>query len=113
MRYPELIPKRFCKVPITVTIYGEGLTEDGAPVEIFSESLLCNFQQGNRDVLTDEQKIPQAINATALFNGDFCPGIDSISGGAAVVFGVERKIASGQKWRNPDGSVNYIRLDLV
>lgn len=113
MRFPNLVPASFCRTPITVTIYGEGLTEDGAPVEIFHGDLLCNFQQGNRTVFTDEQKIPQSVNAIALFNGDFCPEVNSISGGIVVVFERERRILSGQKWRNPDGTVNYTRLDLI
>ena len=31
MKYPCLVQKkRFCKTPIDVTVYGEGVTEDGA-----------------------------------------------------------------------------------
>ena len=36
MRWPELVPERFCRTPAQVTLYGEGLTEDGGPEVISS-----------------------------------------------------------------------------
>lgn len=40
------------------------------------------------------------------------PDTDIIASGYVVIFGRRRNIVKGQKARNPDGSVNYTRLDV-
>lgn len=62
--------------------------------------------------MTSEQKIVQ-ITGSALFRGDIVPDVPVISGGKATIFGVDRGIAAGEKARNPDGTVNYTRLELI
>jgi len=113
MKYPCLVPKQFCTTPIKVTIQSEGVDENGAPIILFEADLKANFQSPAKIRFTDEQKIVMLEGAVALFSGDICPGIETISNGWAEVFGAERRIAKGAKWRNPDGTVNYTRLDLI
>lgn len=112
MGWPKLVPKAFCRTPIILTIYQEGIDEDGAPIEECTQELMCNYQDKATTVLTTEQKKVQ-ITGKAYFDGDICPGIPVISGGKAVVFGEERKIAAGSKGRNPDGTVNFTEVDLL
>ena len=111
-KWPELVPKRLCKTPISVTIYGEGLTETGAPVEITNTDLLCNYQDSGKAIMTGEQKYVR-ISGSAYFNGDPFPNISNITGGTVVIFGEERKIDKGIKGRNPDGTVNFVQLRLM
>ena len=111
--YPQLVPKRLCKTPITVTIYGEGLTESGAPIVLVDEALLyCNYQDGGKAIMTNEQKYVR-ISGSAYFNGDPFPYIPNITGGEVVIFGEKRKIEQGIKGRNPDGTVNFVQLRLM
>lgn len=112
MKFPCLVRPRFCKTPAAVVLYGEGLTEDGAPEIVFEELLLCNWQDSAKTVLTKEQKRVEA-GGTALFPGDICPGLAVISGGSVTVFGEKRTIVKGRKARNPDGTVNYTELDVM
>ena len=56
MRFPELVPNFLCKTDIEVTIYQEGITEDGAPLENNLGTLKCNYQDGAKAILTDEKK---------------------------------------------------------
>jgi len=72
----------------------------------------CNFQDRARTIFTAEKKVVQ-VTGTALFPGDIAPDMPTLSGGTVMVFGVERRIAQGQKCRNPDGTVNYCRLEVV
>ena len=90
MKFPSLVKKQFCKTPVEVTIYGEGITEDGSPVIAFecknlypSENLypsnilcggnaVCNVQSKAKTVYTKEQKIVR-VSAVLLFDGDICP----------------------------------------
>jgi hypothetical protein len=49
----------------------------------------------------------------ALFNGDIAPDADTIEGDVEVLSGIHRRIYASQKNRNPDGTVNYTRLELI
>lgn len=112
MKYPCLVLKSVCKTPIKVTIYGEGLTEDGAPVVAYSGEHLCNYQDKGKTVLTDEKKIVEVFGVI-LIPGDIAPDVPSISDGFVEVFGISRRIETGIKARNPDGTVNYTELDVI
>lgn len=112
MRYPCLVPKSVCKTDIKVVIYGEGLSETGAPLIAFENNLKCNYQDRAYTKLTAEQKLV-TLSAKAYFHGDICPELPTISGGTVAVFGVNRTIYQGTKARNPDGTVNYTLLELV
>lgn len=112
MKYPCLIRPRFCTTSISVTLYGEGVTEDGAPEVAFAGKLHCNWQDGAKTVLTAEQKRVE-VSGVALFSGDICPDLAVISGGYVEIFGIKRTIAKGRKARNPDGTVNYTELDVM
>ena len=41
-KWPSLVPASVCKTEIKVTLYGEGITEDGAPVKSSEKTLKCN-----------------------------------------------------------------------
>lgn len=112
MKFPSLVRKGFCETPVHVELYGEGLTEDGAPETVFEADLLCNWQDAAKTVLTKEQKSVVLVGS-ALFTGDICPALPVISGGTVTAFGEKRVIAKGAKARNPDGTVNYTRLDVI
>lgn len=112
MKYPCLVRKMDCKTVVSVRIESEEMTEDGGPVILLEEELTCNYQDTARRMLTKEQKLIQ-ISGTALFPGDIAPDVPAITGGTLTVFGVERRILQGMKARNPDGSVNYTRLDVI
>lgn len=111
MKYPSLVPKRLCKTPIKVEIEQEGLTEDGGPIPAFVASLHCNYQDIAKTIQTDDGKQIQ-LTGKALFCGDIAPDLPVISGGKALIFGVQRDIIQGIKARNPDGTVNYTELRL-
>lgn len=112
MKYPCLIQKNVCTTNIAITIYGEGLSETGAPLIVAEEDLCGNYQDIAKTVLTKEKKEVQ-ITGIAYFRGDIAPKVAIISSGVAVVHGEKRTIAAGMKARNPDGSVNYCRLELL
>lgn len=111
MRYPELVPDRYCKTDIRLEIDREGLTGYGEPLEPVEYEGKCNWQDGAKTVLTDRKKTVQA-SGTALFNGDICPELATIPGGFATVNGMRRRIVQGTKARNPDGTVNYTEVLL-
>ncbi len=112
MKYPCLVPKRLCKVPIHVRIVQEGLSEDGGPMPAFESDLKCNYQDTAKTVLTPDGKQVQ-LSGIAMFPGDIAPALPTLSGGKATVCGATRTIFQGNKARNPDGTVNYTELRLI
>lgn len=112
MKYPCLVPKRLCKTPVSVHLESEGVTNLGEPAQTLELELMCNFQDRAKTILTAEKKLVQ-ITGTAMFPGDIAPDMPSLSGGTVTVFGQTRRIEQGMKARNPDGTVNYCRLEVV
>lgn len=112
MKFPCLVPQAMCKTEIHVEMDREGYGNFGRPLETVVYDGKCNYQDGGRTILTAEKKLIQ-ITGTALFPGDIAPELPLISGGTVMVFGVKRTIQSGTKARNPDGTVNYCKLELI
>lgn len=112
MTYPNLVPQSLCQTACTVTIFAEGISEDGAPIKALQGNFKCNYQDSAKTALTKEQHKVE-ITGTAFFCGDIAPDIAVISNGEVIVQGVKRKIAQGTKARNPDGTVNFTKLELI
>lgn len=111
MRYPCLVPKKLCKTDIHVHLESEELDTLGEPKQVLDLDLKCNFQDKVKTIFTAEKKLVE-ITGTALFNGDIAPDFPTLSGGTVTIFGQKRKIEQGMKARNPEGTVNYCRLDV-
>lgn len=74
MKYPCLVPKRFCNTDIHIYIVREGLTEDGGPIPAFEADLKCNYQDTAKTVLTAEGKQIQ-LSGVAMVTGGYLPGV--------------------------------------
>ena len=112
MRFPCLIDKRFCKTPISVEIEQEGIDKYSEPLPSTNWSGMCNYQDKGKTVRTAEKKLIQ-LSGCALIPGDIAPDLPTLSGGTLTVNKVARRIYEGVKVRNPDGTVNYTRLDVI
>lgn len=112
MKFPTLVWNAFVTKPIHVVIYGEGLTEDGAPIIAAEGDFSCNWQDSATTIYTKEQKKVR-ISGKTFIVGDIAPNVADISGGYVEINGVQRRIAKGIKARNPDGTVNYTELDVI
>lgn len=112
MQFPCLVNNKFCKTPVIVTLYREGTSEDGEPLNAVTFSCLCNYQDSAKSVLTADKRLVK-ISAQLYFTGDIAPDMSDISDGQVIIYGSVRKITGGMKARNPDGTVNYTRLDLM
>lgn len=111
MKYPSLVRERDCKTEIAVTIYSQDIGEDGEPITIFSGELKCNYQGSAKRRFDAEHNIVELVGV-ALFSGDPFNTINEITSGEVIVFGEKRMIVRGVKERNPDGTINYTRLEL-
>jgi hypothetical protein len=111
MKYPPLAPDRVCKVAIEVRLTS-GIDETGEPRVVKIVKTRCNYNEKSRQVLDAQRRLVQ-LSATAVFNGDIAPGLEQLEGYCFIDGGTkERVIATAERARNPDGTVNYTRLGL-
>ena len=79
------------------------------------EQIERRLKQASRhiDSLTFNRITSRGFEGCALIPGDIAPDLPVITKGDITVFGVTRHIYKGTKCRNPDGTVNYVRLDVM
>lgn len=110
MKWPELVPPAVCRVPIAVTLTN-GNDEDGAPRVAVMVETMCNYN-GKGGWSVDERHQAVRYTASALFPGDIAPELVHLTGWADVL-GARLTIHAADRARNPDGTVNYTRLELM
>ncbi len=136
MKYPKLVPPRLCNAQVKVTFLGDlDIEGDETVLKVFSGK--CNLQRKTKQRLTADKRLV-TINAVALFDGDIAPGIPDPKGTVQInelfaiedengefietekgvplehyEFGKEYRIYGFSKECNPDGSVNYTRVELT
>lgn len=126
MRYPKLVPQKYCTTPVRVVFLG-AIDIEGQETVVGTYSGKCNLSQKTKQRVTADKRLI-TIEAVALFDGDIAPNLlqpkgllyvtetDSQNGEGEETLEPENKpyrIFSYTKARNPDGTVNYTRLDLV
>ena len=111
MKYPALVPDRVCTTPVTV-YRTDGLNRDGSPKRTVVFKGKCFYSEKTKQKLTAEKQLI-TLSGEALFNGDIAPDTDVITGDVELLSGIRRKIYSSEKAKNPDGTVNYTRLELI
>ncbi len=110
MSWPRLVPPGLCRTPCTVQLT-DGVGEDGAPKVAEVLELKCNWRDAPRQVLNAERQLIQ-LGGTALFDGDIAPGVEILTG-TVLIYGRSWAIYRGSKCRNPDGTVNFTKLELM
>ena len=111
MRWPRLVLGFAQSMPVEATVDADGIDEDGAPIVGAEWSGSCNWQDRTVEAF-DKDMAETKVTATLYVDGDPFPGLAVIAGGTVSAMGGERQIVQGMKARNPDGTVNYTRLDL-
>ena len=107
--WPKLV--MCARTPVRVVIEGADPNNYGERRTLLDARFKCNYQDSSGAKITaKKQDIP--ASASALISGDIAPGIERIGCGYVVIHGIKRNIVAGTKWRNPDGTVNYCRLDV-
>lgn len=111
MVWPKLVPPAFCTTAATVHLDTGGTDENGAPVPALTVAGQCNYQSSGKVVLTTDQREVR-LSGVCLFDGDLAPELPELTSGTVEVAGGTYKLLRGSKARNPDGTVNYTRLEL-
>ena len=53
MKFPKLVLDKYCNCVISGSVYSEGVSEDGGPIEHSFENISCNYQSGGKTYLSD------------------------------------------------------------
>lgn len=110
MKYPQLVPDRVCKTPCTV-YRTDGLNRDGYKKRTVVYEGLCFHSEKSKQKINAEKQVI-TLSGEVLFNGDIAEDSPIIDG-YVCIGGREYKIYASEKAKNPDGSVNYTRLELI
>ena len=111
MIYPKLVRKCDCKIPVEIHFYLDELNEDGEQIEIISIKAKCNYQEESKNEISDKENISRGIGKIYLHD-DIIPQYNNINDGYVIILGNKRQITQVVKSRNPDGTVNYLRIDV-
>lgn len=103
-------PSFFDVLPITVVITS-GLNEDGTEKEVLKKELKCNYSETTRRV-QNSQGLWVPLSGIVRFKGDICPEIAN-PGGYILLNNQKIVINNYVRPRNPDGTVNHTRLELM
>lgn len=110
MKYPKLVPDRVCNTDVTVYQTG-GLNRDGSKKQTVIFEGKCFHTEKSRQKLNAEKQLI-TLSGEALFSGDISPDTAVIEG-YAKIGDKEYVIYGSEKAKNPDGTVNFTRLELV
>lgn len=112
MYYPKLVRKCDCKIPVEITFYSDELNEDGEQQNFGPFYTFCNYQEETKNENTDKSAISRGIGKIYL-RDDIIPLYNNFNDGFVVILGNKRQIQQVVKSRNPDGTVNYLRIDVI
>lgn len=110
MKFPQLVPERVCKTPCKV-YRTDGLNRDGSKKQTVIFEGKCFHSEKSRQKLSAEKQLI-TLSGEALFCGDIAPD-NTVVEGYAVIGGRTYKIYGSEKAKDPDGRVNYTRLELI
>lgn len=111
MVWPKLVPPAVCTTPIEVTLE-DGVNEDGSPKVVGRYTGKCNYREEAKWSVDGERRVVRMMGIV-LIDGDIAPGLEDITGTTIIGRGKVRRIDKGVRGRNPDGTVNYTRLELI
>lgn len=94
-----------------VVIYQTKLGRSGEEEVIAQWEGLCNYSESNKRVQND-QGLWVHLSGVIHVKGDIFPDYPVISG-YVVINGQKLTIAGATRPRNPDGTVNHTRLELL
>ncbi len=105
--------KRLLNNECDITIYQEGLSEEGEPLTSLDlNDQKCRFVEKTKIIINADGKKVELVGKVILL-GDIAPEIKKISGGEVIINNSKYEIYQASRPRNPDGSVHHTTLELM
>lgn len=109
MKYPKLV--RHAEIDVHITVLSDDINEFNERETILDADFKCNYQSTGMTKTSDKSTSPE-VTGCIFINGDIIPKYEDVTNGYAVIFAKKHEISGIQKARNPDGTVNYVRIDI-
>lgn len=96
--------------PVAVSLT-QGIDDNGAPLVVATYTGNCNFSEKAKTIRSaDGQNV--RLNGSLTIRGDIAPALGVLEG-RVEINGADWNIYNGTRFRNPDGTVNHTKLELV
>jgi uncharacterized protein YaiE (UPF0345 family) len=110
MRLPYL--RIWDNTPIEVSLY-DGLTEEGAPNIVKTFTGWGNVKEKTKTIRGNDGQLI-TLNGVITIGCDIAPELEVITGHVKIYGGSkEWKVYNGSRVKNPDGSINHTKLELI
>ncbi len=96
----------------SITLNEDGISEDGSPVEAFTDNGKCIWSEKAKRIIDSEGK-QITLLGKVIVKGDIAPSLKSVSDGAITINGKEYEIYAGYRPRNPNGTVHHTEFEVM
>lgn len=107
--FPDWLANVDCKV----TLYEEGISEEGEPIEELVYEGKCIFSEKSKRVINEDSKADKLIG-TVYIKGDIAPNKKLITDGY-IEFndGKQMEVINVIRVRNPNGTIHHTKLSYM
>lgn len=95
----------------SISLNENGVSEEGAPIEAFTDSGKCIWsEKAKRSIDSEGKQI--TLLGKVIIKGDIAPSLKSISDGVITIKGCSYEIHAGYRPRNPNGTVHHTMFEV-
>lgn len=95
----------------SIKLHEEGVSEDGGPIESFKGEGKCIFSEKSKRIIDSEGK-QITLLGKVIIKGDIAPSLKSISDGVITINGCSYEIHTGNRPRNPNGTIHSTQFEV-
>lgn len=110
MLYKLLYPRHLDTTDVKIDVT-DGMNVDGTPKVILTYAGKCRFNESHKLIRDVDGKLIM-LEGRIYIGEDIAPNINVIEGNVEIN-GVKYQIYKASRPRNPDGSVNHTKLELI
>lgn len=87
------------------------ISEDGEPINAFETNGKCIFSEKSKRIIDSEGK-QITLLGRIIIKGDVAPLIKNISDGVITINGCSYEIHTGNRPRNPNGTIHHTSFEI-
>lgn len=104
-------PDWLANVDYSITLNEKGISEDGEPMSVFTTSGKCIFSEKSKRIIDNEGK-QIVLLGKVIVKGDIAPSLKNVSDGVITINECSYEIHTGNRPRNPDGSIHSTQFEV-
>ena len=104
-------PNELLTTGYSISLFQEGVSEDGGPLEAFTNKGKCIFSEKAKRIIDSEGK-QITLLGKVIVKGDIAPSLKSVSDGTIEINERTYEIHAGYRPRNPDGTIHHTMFEV-